>query len=431
MNMSMKRCLVVLLSLSSSLMGCMLDIQEPTSSKRVNPADSTTNTNTTDGGRTNRLNDASNDADVESDIAFNQDTGVIVNLDNSVPIEDMGIVVDAMTEPEIPFFDTAWSHRAKILITPPVIAEAVEQVPVYVRISLTELAASEALQVDGDDIRFVDATGEVIAHTFVGCGLIDNTLAMVVKVPLIVPGNVNQFIWMYYGNNDAIANQFGVWDETDLTMMHMCGARQNADEVADDTGSGNDGIALISQRVRQSDGWGKALDLSGSIGTGLNVPSLSGSEFRFNAFTLSFSVSMNWQDKVSVLLGSTDDSEGPQYRLKTLSEGLCQFEGVGGTGDPDPVPVPCITNGTSSHYTLLEGFGGTILVIDGVDHFVDLPELVVSPSPGFQPTGQIMTFLAGVEGRLDEVQLSSVRHSVSWAQVRQASLMNTLLTVDY
>lgn len=327
MNIPLKVCLIGLLCLCNGLIGCMLDIEEPTSSVRIDPADSTMGTgNASDGGDTSRLGDASNDGGVEPDIAVDQDMDLMTNSDTDVPLRDMGIIVDAMQAPEVPFFDTAWSHRVKILITPPAITEAVQHVPVYVRIRLTELADAESLQGDGDDIRFVDATGTIIPHTFVGCGVNnDNEIATVVKVPLIVPEDASQFVWMYYGNNNATASDLAMWADSDLAMFHMCELILEQFFV-DRTGSNNSGVVDVPTQLQDST-WGRAARLQNG-GGGLRAPTLNGREFGSAEFTVSFSTRLLGANEVGLLFGSSLESE-IQYRLVYTGDEQCRFEGVG------------------------------------------------------------------------------------------------------
>lgn len=97
-----------------------------------------------------------------------------------------------------------------------------------------------------------------------------------------------------------------------------------------------------------------------------------------------------------------------------------------------PVIIPCPDIGNQHHFTLISSPSSTSLVVDGVVHNAVLPQLSLGPGdPAFVPAEQRITFLAETQGEVDEVQFSWVRHSTSWAVLRQASLMETLLSVDY
>ena len=434
--------LLMCLGVFIAQMGCLIEVEGLPVAQPSEPgtADATTmSTNDMDV-----LGDAQTliepDSLINVDMMSNMDVVVMRNDQELVEGGDLSVRdlsgldggMDTMQPVQPPFFDASWTHRVRIRIVPPNIEEVVQEVPVYVRINLGQLQDAEQIQPDGDDIRFVDSTGELIPHSFVGCGVSrNNEIAMVVKLPVIVPDDMDQFMWMYYGNAAASASELSVWKDTDLAMLHVCGDAEQS-QLFDSTQSNNSGALNQGVIDRRDSLWGKSVRVRPLMG-GVHIPTLSGGSFTFGAFTLSFSVQFSDVGRETLILGSANPQNNrPEYRLLHLGNGTCRFEGVGLQFIvPDPVEFLCPNDSEIHHYSLLVNGSEAAMIIDGVVFDVQLPPVVFGIEQGFEPTRQMLTFLQHASGFLDEVMFSSTQMSRSWVIVRQASLMDTLLRVEY
>ena len=207
----------------------------------------------------------------------------------------------------------------------------------------------------------------------------------------------------------------------------MCDIASNQ-FLGDQTGANNFGVVGMRTELQDST-WGRAI-MFPSGDEGLRLMTLSNQEFSSGDFTVSFSTRLLGVNEDGLLFGSSLESD-IQYRLVYTGNDQCRFEGVG-TDNPNlyPVMIPCPDMGSQHHFTLISSPASTSLIVDGVVHNAVLPQLTTG-EPAFAPTEQKITFLAETVGEVDEVQFSLVRHSTSWAVLRQASLMETLLSVDY
>jgi biopolymer transport protein ExbB len=128
------------------------------------------------------------------------------------------------------WWNPEWTGRRKVSLDTTdqgaALKEGLANVPVLVRLHTGNFVFNEA-QIDGNDLRFIaddDKTPlEFHIEKFDGV----NELALVwVKVPRMAPGSAEGHVWLYYGNEKAVAagNPKGTYTVNDTLVMHFAEA---------------------------------------------------------------------------------------------------------------------------------------------------------------------------------------------------------------
>lgn len=118
------------------------------------------------------------------------------------------------------WWDCAWAHRQALSLTQPV-GETLQSVPVLVLLRAGRVD-HERMQADGEDVRFVSASGAVVPHEIERWDP-----AGVSAIWLGVPelGGAVDHVWLYYGNPVAenATDPAGVWPEPFVGVWHLEG----------------------------------------------------------------------------------------------------------------------------------------------------------------------------------------------------------------
>ncbi len=133
-----------------------------------------------------------------------------------------GLPVDAAVSLPRDWHAPAWTHRKKVRVYSVRVREGATQVPVLVRLRQGRDMGLEEMRADGADLLFFDpADGRVLPHEIESWS---PALADVwVRLPEIRPQDVDQFVWMYYGNEAAPPSEAGSPWEGYRTVLHMSG----------------------------------------------------------------------------------------------------------------------------------------------------------------------------------------------------------------
>ena len=141
---------------------------------------------------------------------------------------------------EANWFNSNWGSRRQIVIDNSSLSSDVTDAVVLVRLHAT---ATDAIAIDysqtqnfGEDLRFVDASGNILAHeieTWDESGY----SSVWVRIPEIATAAVSNNIWMYYNNSAAVdgGGRPDVWKSTDIAVLHLNGT------VVDSTSNQNHG----------------------------------------------------------------------------------------------------------------------------------------------------------------------------------------------
>ncbi|MCK6454332.1 MAG: DUF2341 domain-containing protein [Alphaproteobacteria bacterium] len=294
-----------------------------------------------------------------------------------------------------------WSQRRKIALDTTAagveLKEPLVQVPVAVRLHTGNFGFLDA-KADGSDLRFVAADDKTPLKHHIEFFDGVNELAIVwVQLPKLTPGSAAEYVWLYYGNENAPAadDAQGTYDAQQVAVFHFSGK----------DGASRDATANALMPARS----GAAHDAGGQLGgaaafTGTGMafapaPPLALSAaggFAFGAWLKPEGA----QDKAR-LYGQQDagkaaltiDIEGE--RLVARVQGA---ELAGGALKP----------GAWQHVALSVGGGKAALYVDGVAvaaAAATLPDLQAEVAIG-----------EGYRGLMDEVQISRAARSADWVK---------------
>jgi hypothetical protein len=129
----------------------------------------------------------------------------------------------------------AWKYRKRIVLPP--VPEEVREFPLLVNRVDPDLA--NRANVDGSDIKFTTIEGTKLAHEIESYDKANGHLIAWVRVPIVLTGGTE--LYMYYGNPMAAAqaNPAGVWDAEYLAVWHL--SDPSGGTVADSTSVNIDG----------------------------------------------------------------------------------------------------------------------------------------------------------------------------------------------
>ncbi|MHA2247744.1 MAG: DUF2341 domain-containing protein, partial [Candidatus Hodarchaeales archaeon] len=152
--------------------------------------------------------------------------------------------------------------------------------PLLLNLSDTNLADTDKVQSDGDDIIFTDSSGTKLDHEIelfdqTGNGTHANLVAWI-RVPSL-SGTVDTNITMYYGNNavGSQENPEGVWDNNYVGVWHLSEDPSGAyPQMKDSTASSHDGTSsgsmvsndLVEGKIE------KAIDFEASKSQSIEIP---------------------------------------------------------------------------------------------------------------------------------------------------------------
>jgi hypothetical protein len=136
------------------------------------------------------------------------------------------------------WWNTNWKYRKEITLNKTQIAGTLENFPVLIDITDSNLASNA--QPDGDDIAFIDFnTNTKLPHEIEYYNAITGHLIAWVNVPYLSP-TTGATLYMYYGNPTAEnqQNPTAVWDPNHKLVLHL---NEIAGTHYDSTVNNNDG----------------------------------------------------------------------------------------------------------------------------------------------------------------------------------------------
>jgi len=172
-----------------------------------------------------------------------------------------------MTLTDYSWWDDEWERRVKIRFNSLTIDEPLIDFPVLVRLDGSRIDYAMT-QSQGEDIRFVDHDGTVLAHEIEYWEETpDSATAVWVKVPRIEPNTDTDYMWMYYGNQSApdsqdphkvwTADYAGVWHLSEDAVDEMATAKHydSTKNLINGSQVGNQNSSGIAGRAQYFDGW--------------------------------------------------------------------------------------------------------------------------------------------------------------------------------
>ena len=323
------------------------------------------------------------------------------------------------------WWNTSWQYRRQIAIDN-LGRGQLSDFPILVALSSANIDYAQT-QNAGQDLRFVDANGTLLAHEIESWNE-SGTSYVWVRVPVVDANSNSDYITMYYGNGAAPdgQNADAVWNTTYAGVWHLNQAGSGAaNEFRDSSGTGNHGQG----------GGGSAAETptqaAGRIGSGQNFDGADDFIAVSDAASLRLTSSMTLEgwvrmdsfgsaDVVNALLRKGEDNPN-NYQL-SIGEQTPFF-----TLDDDEntgVVAPSTVN-AGQWYQLTATFDGSTreLYINGVlvgsDAYsgpigTDLRDLYIGGRPG--------TDLS--DGIIDEVRISNTARSADWIAAQYANVTN-------
>ncbi|WP_461521653.1 DUF2341 domain-containing protein, partial [Porticoccus sp.] len=337
------------------------------------------------------------------------------------------------------WFDDDWAYRRTLSFDNLDQTEDLANFPVLVKLDATRIDYTKTSDA-GEDLRFVDADGNLLAHQVEQWDE-SGTSYVWVKVAQVDGASGSDFIHMYYGNVAAVSAEGQVWSENYQAVYHL---NEAAGVIADSTansfdGSNNDsvdgsGFVGNGQVFNGSNQW---IDL-GSQAFLNNTPAATLSAW-IKTDTLSGS-----GDIVSV---SVDTSGGasPQASRAAINQVGDEVQVVLRANDANSGDVRVITTTTSPlavgewHYvSAVIDYANDSLVI-----YVDGVEQTLSGAVSFTNTatpntdssyGAIGSNEAGAnsffDGSVDEVRIANTARSADWMAAQYASMSDHFVTIS-
>lgn len=339
------------------------------------------------------------------------------------------------------WFNLNWNSRTQITFNNAAQAENLTNVPVLVKLHAT---ASDAVNVDytrtqnfGEDLRFVDSSGNVLAHEIETWNEAGYSYVWV-NVPMIAAGSATDSIWLYYENPDAADGGalHTVWDSSDTVVLHMNGT------TVDSTSYGNDGgltAVTVAPGVVGDAGSFNGTNSSVSLGSDATVDDI----FAGGGTISTWINPTGWGgggygrilDKASTTFSG---SAGNGWTLQVQNDGSLRFEHGFSIGKGSWVTSPgtislntwqnvVVTyNNSSSSNTPQVYINGVLQTLTTANGPLGTAtsDAALNLVVGSYGGGTTRTF----QGQIDEVQISNAVTSASEIAARFASVNGTFLT---
>ncbi|HEY7759920.1 MAG TPA: DUF2341 domain-containing protein [Burkholderiales bacterium] len=330
----------------------------------------------------------------------------VANADSYSVNEDATLAVS-----DASWWNTSWQRRRQITIDN-LGRTALTDFPILVALDGSKIDYAQT-QNAGQDLRFVDANGTLLAHEIESWNE-SGTSYVWVRVPQVDANSNVDYITMYYGNAVAAdgQNADAVWNPAYVGVWHMTGG------VQDSSGTGNNGTnsgtVAIAGRIgdaRDFDGNNDYVSVTNNATLQLTSTMTLEGWIRLDSFGAG--------SDVSILIRKGDDnpnnyqfSIGNQTPYFTINDGES-------TGLLSPSNL-----GASQWYHLSATFDGATrrMYINGVqvasDSFAtpagtDTRNLYIGGRTGSTDV---------TNGRLDEIRVSNVAHSADWIAAQYANV---------
>lgn len=337
-------------------------------------------------------------------------------------------------DPDKLWWDPAWSHRVRVSFSTAELEqladfEALIDIPLALRID--DIGLDPALvQLGGGDIRFVasDNVTELAYEierrpTGGGDAVIATGTVLWVKVPSIRKGDLRNYVWLYYGNPEAVDAQkpADVWSSDYLSVWHLGepeGARTDSTSNGHhllgegQLGTAQDGDLLLGDSVTLTPNDPKPLQ---------HPPLVEPGTSEIVAFTVEAFIRPDSNETDMMIAASSDGDVARSFELTRIaatesiefSLSLDCTSMVTAVHDADPVDV-------ARWHHIVASYDGDMMRIyhNGFlvrEHYVLTPAVYpvcVSEAP-FQ-LGALDGNVRRFTGRVDEVRISGRAQASPW-----------------
>ncbi len=334
------------------------------------------------------------------------------------------------------WYDTNWSSRTQLTFNNASRAENLDDFPILVTLDTNRFDYSLA-KANGEDLRFVDANGQLLSHEIETWDPSGRS-SIWVKVPRIDASSSTDSIHLYYGNAAAadIQNPTAVWSNGYVGVWHLNGDPSGTQTIADSSSSNKDGTSIGMNATNQVSGpIGGALKFDGSTeairidSTGTDPLAITGNNLTVEAWVNSTGSTGDWE----TILNRRNIVVTPiqSYGLKTAL--VDQSQVVHTTGTPDLTGVAgALPDDQWKYLTGVLSGSTSNLYVNGIQN-------ATGTTLSFGSSNEDVTIgaaEAGVDsvlsqywkGGIDEVRLSNVARSAAWTAAQYASMTDTLIT---
>jgi uncharacterized repeat protein (TIGR01451 family) len=335
--------------------------------------------------------------------------------------------------------DSNWTRRIKLTFNNAAQTEDLVDFPVLVALDGSRIYYTQT-QDAGQDIRFVDPDGLLLAHEIEEWNEAGTSYVWV-KVPQIDHGSDTDYIWMYYGNPSAPdgLDPEGVWDSDYRMVYHLAdSAGTILDSTANSFTGTNHGSAPYSSGfiagARDFDGFNDYIDL------GSDLAVLNGvSQTTLSAWVRPEDLLLVRRDIIAISVGGsgpTNSSRASIHRQGYNAGVIARAPDSQGmntiTTILNPIfPVP------AWHYVVavIDYASNTVTIyVDGVSQTT-----FGSPSFDTSTTSNVNSANAALgsedngsdfffHGRIDEARVAAIGRSVDWVAAQYASMTDNFIT---
>ncbi|MEZ6056154.1 MAG: DUF2341 domain-containing protein [Planctomycetaceae bacterium] len=335
------------------------------------------------------------------------------------------------------WFDTDWSARQRISFDNSTRAENLTDFPVLVVLDSSRIDYSR-VHGNGDDLRFVDPDGTVLAYEIESWDPNGRSYIWV-KVPKIDANSVSDSIWMYYDNNLGVAageNPAGVWSNSYEAVYHFDDSTTATGTAIDSTGRGIDGTNVGTTQASGVVGSARSFNgVNQYIDLGNNLALVEGA----NAVTLSAWVQTSTanvdQNVIAVSVNSAVPSTSSRASL--VIDGT-ELHGIGRSTDTE-AEIGSVSTGAGVTTSVWKQVSVVIdYANDSMKYYVD-GQLVSSQATSFSANATSLTpsttATLGAQddgtsptfgGLMDEVRIAVAARSAAWLSAEFASSTDTL-----
>lgn len=223
-----------------------------------------------------------------------------------------------------------WAYRKQLTFDNTASAENLENFPVLVHLDDTNIDWTK-VQNSGEDIRFTDSNGIDLLDYEIELWDDTNDAWIWVEVPQIDLGVDTDYIYMYYGNEDAVDGQnvAGTWNANYVAVYHM-DDDPDTSHIVDSTGIDGDGTKV---------GANEPIETNGLIAKGQGFDDtndkidIQDEVFATESFTIeAWVMKVNWIEDYSIntvtILGKDGDhvaSQGLRFQIVYRSNGAVGY----------------------------------------------------------------------------------------------------------
>lgn len=356
-------------------------------------------------------------------------------IDDNVPIDTL----DPPIDPDKLWWDAAWSQRVRVSFDTAALEDLADfeeliDIPLAVRIEDSGLDISK-VQLGGGDIRFV-ASDNVTALAYeierrpsddsgnaIGTGAV-----FWVRVPSIRKGDLRNYIWLYYGNPEAVDDQRpgDVWKADYAAVWHLGeGGLERKDSTSNAhtlVGEGQvaiaqDGDLLLADSTELTPNDPKPLQHPPLVAPGAGVV----------AFTVEAFIRPSSSEADMMIAAGSDGDIARSFELRRVADGekiefsvsLDCTNMITAIHDTDPVDVG------RWHHIVATYDGDKLRIFHNGFLKTELPVIVSSQYPvcsGDAPfTAGGLNDKVRLFGRMDELRVSTRAHAPAWIKAQYLS----------